>query len=220
METVAEIKKEVLRTVGRVIKGDATTVDILSFMNKGLKEIAGQFLLPKLLETENTVETYVSEAYTELPDDFMKNLHYCYSSTNNRKIKIYDDTRLLFREFSQLDLSGSVVGVAVRGNDLCYQRIPASVESLRIHYYKYPTVLTTGDDTPDCLPDFLVRPLMVNYVVKELFSIIDTGPAASDNTIKHQAQFDNALMRLKEYIGPENREPQYIYDDVNLEGYL
>jgi len=220
IETIAEIRKEVFRIVGRVIRGETTTIDILSFVNKGLKEIAGEVLLPKLIETETTVLTVVDTAYASLPDDFMRNLHYCYSSTNNRKIKIYDDVRLLYRQFSQLDLARSVVGVARKGSSLYYQRIPSSAETLRIHYYKYPTELIASSDQPDCLPEFLVRSLLVNYVVKELFSIIDTGPPDQENTAKYQRFFDDAIMRLKEYVGPENREPQYIYDDVNLEGYL
>jgi len=220
IETVAEIRKEVLRIVGHVIKGETTTIDILSFMNKGIKEIAGEVLLPKLIETETTVLTVVDTAYASLPDNFMRNLHYCYSDTQSRKIKVYDDVRLLYREFSRIDLAGSVVGISVRGEELYYQRIPASAETLRIHYYKYPTELTASSGQPDCLPEFLVRPLLVNFVVKELFSIIDTGPTTQENTIKYQHFFDAAMVRLKEYMGPENREPQYIYDDVNLEGYL
>lgn len=218
IETAAEISTEVLRSA---IDADFTLTDTISYINKGLKEIAGAVLLPKLLETDTTVDTTVGAAYSSMPTTFMRNLHYCYSDTNNRKIRIYDDVRLLYREFSQLDLGGSVVGVARRGDRLYYQRIPSTAETLRIHFYKYPTTITLGTETPDCLPEFLVRPLLVNYVAKELFSTIElgmTGPKV--DTEYHEVKFMQAMSQLREYVGPEPREPQYINDDVRLESYL
>jgi len=218
IETATEIYTEVAAKV----QDTAFDVDdTISYINKGIKEIAGYVLLPKLLETETTVLSVVDTAYASLPDNFMRNLHYCYSDTNNRKIKIYGDVRLLYRQFSQLDLAGSIVGVARKGPSLYYQRIPSSAETLRIHYYKYPTALTTGTSQPDCLPEFLVRPLLVNYVLREEYSLIEDGIEGQKvNTNYHETKFIEAVGQLIAYVGPEPREPQDIEDDVNLEGYL
>lgn len=218
IETVTEISTEVLKIV---INEDFSVTDVMSYMNKGLKEIAGTVLLPKLLETDIVIDTVVDTAYASMPDTFMRSLHYCYSEDRYRQIKIYDDVRLLYRKFSQLDLGGSVVGVARGGDRLYYQRIPASAETLRIHFYKYPTILTAVDDSPDCLPEFLVRPLMVSYVAKEMFSLVEMGMVGPKvDTGYHELKFAQAMAGLRAYVGPEQREPQYIEDDVGIEGYL
>ena len=218
IETAEDIYQEVLKSY----KGTELLLsDTISYINKGIKEIAGSVLLPELLEVDTTVLTVVDTAYASLPTNYMRCLHYCYSNTHTMKIKIYDDVRLLYREFSQLDLGGRVVGVARKGDRLYYQRIPSSAETLRIHYYKYPTALTVGTSQPDCLPEFLVRPLLVNYVAKEIFSTDELGlQGPKVDTEYHEAKFLQAMAELNRHIGPEPREPQYTIDDVDLEGYL
>lgn len=211
-----ETATEIFNLVSPLVNIDDFDVDdTISYINKGLKEIAGIILLPKLLEVETTIDTVVSTSYADLPTNFMRNLHYCYSNDTNRKIRIYLDLRLLYSEFSQLDLSGQVVGVARKGDKLYYQRIPSAAETLRIHYYKYPTDLATGTSTPDCLPEFLVRPLLVNYVAKEVLLI-----ASDERSSLYETKYRQALEQLSFYVGPEPRERQEIGDDLNLEGYL
>lgn len=218
IETASEINDEVETIVQDASFGLSDTI---SYINKGLKEISGLILLPKLLEVETIIDTIISQAYASLPDNFQRALHYCYSNTTNRKIHIYNDVRLLYRQFSRLDLGGQVVGVAVKGQSFYYQRIPLVAETLRIHYYKYPTTIVTEANQPDCLPEFLVRPLLVNYVAKEIYSLIEDGEdGQKTNTMHYEAKFVEAMAELNRYVGPEPREPQYIVDDLNLEGYL
>jgi len=212
-----ETATEIFNLAVPLVNDDNFDVDnAISFINKAQKEIAGLVLLPKLLEVDTTVLSVLATAYASLPANFMRNLHYCYSNTHYRKIDIYKDVRLLYREFSQLDLAGRVVGVARKGALLYYQRIPSAAETLRIHYYKYPTDLTVGTDKTACLPEFLVRPLLVNYVVKEALPAVGDNEKAS----LYEQKFMNAVNELMRYVGPEPREPQYIEDDVDLEGYL
>jgi len=218
MATMAEIYRE----VSGIVHGlDTELSGVIRYANKALKEVAGVVLLPELLETQTTINTVVGTAYASLPGDYMRNLHYCYSNTTYRKINIYDDVRILNRKFSRLDLAGNVVGVARKGSSLYYQRIPSSAETLRIHYYKNPTILTDGDSQPDCLPEFIVSPLLVNYIAKELFSRIELDVTESKGKTQYcEDRFRQAMGELSAYIGPESREPQYITDDVNLDGYL
>jgi len=218
IETAEAISAE----VATIVQDSSFDVDdTISFINKGIKEIAGRVLLPKLEETETTVDTVVSTAYASLPNNFHRNLHYCYSNTHTRKVKIYGSLRLLYRQFSQLDLTGRVMGVARRGEQLYYQRIPSSAETLRIHYYKYPTALTVQGNSPDCLPEFLVRPLMVNYVAKEIWTLKEDGENdPKTNTKYYEGKYLEALGDLISYIGPEAREPQEIVEEIDYEDYL
>jgi hypothetical protein len=223
IETATEINTE----VATIIQDSTFSItDTIFYINKALKEISGaikpyQILLPKLLETDTTVNTVNSTAYLSLPADFQKNLHYCYSNTNNRKIKIYGSLELLYSAFSRLDLGGVVVGVARRGDRLYYQHIPASAETLRVHYYRYPTVQTIGADQNDALPEFLTRPLLVNYVAKEIFKLIEDGiDGNKPNTEYYTHEYSTAMTALYRHIGPEGRCPVDIHDNVNLESYL
>jgi len=218
IETVLEINEEVQTIIQDVSFGIA---DTMSYVNKALKEISGLFLLPKLLETETTVDTVVSTAYADLPDNFQKHLHYCYSNTNNIKIKIYGSVELLYSAFSRLDLGGRVVGVARKGDRLYYQRIPSSAETLRVHYYKAPTIQTINGDQNDALPEFLTRPLLVSYVAKEIWKLIEDGEeGASPNTRYYKNEFNGAMAALNRYIGPEDRCPIEVNDSLNLESFL
>lgn len=218
IETAEEINAE----VATIVQDSSFDVDdTISFINKGIKEIAGRVLLPKLEETETTIDTVVSTAYASLPSNFHRNLHYCYSNTHTRKVKIYASLRLLYRQFSQLDLTGRVMGVARKGDKLYYQRIPSSAETLRIHYYKYPTALTAQGNSPDCLPEFLVRPLMVNFVAKEIWALKEDGENDQKVNMKdYEGKYLIALGDLMAYIGPEAREPQEIEQEINYEDYL
>ena len=224
IETASEISDEVLGSdgAGGIMQDTSFGLsDVISYINKGLKIISGLFFLPKLLETDTTVDTVTSQAYASLPADFQRHLHYCYSETNNIKIKIYGSVELLYSVFSRLDVGGRVVGVARRGDRLYYQHIPSSAETLRAHYYKSPTVLAAGTDSPDCLPEFLVRSLMVNYVAKEMWKLKEDGQdGATPNTKYYESQFVEAMAMLNKHIGPEARNPQEINDGLNLESYL
>ena len=72
IETVSQINDE----VAAIIRDSTYTLaDTMSYINKALKEISGLLFLPKLLETENTIDTVLSTAYTSLPDDFQGHLH-------------------------------------------------------------------------------------------------------------------------------------------------
>jgi len=218
IETATQINDEVA-TIIQDSSFDLT--DTISYINKALKEISGLLLLPKLLETDTTIDTVLSTAYASLPTDFQRHLHYCYSDTNSIKIKIYGSVELLYSDFSRLDLEGRVVGVARRGDRLYYQRIPSSAETLRVHYYKSPTIQTVGGDQNDALPEFLTRPLLVNYVAKEIYKLIEDGEnGAKTNTNYYKNEFNEAMAELNRYVGPEARCPIEVNDSLNLESFL
>lgn len=156
-----------------------------------------------------------------LPSNYSRKLFRCWSVTNTRRPKVYASWRLLLRNFSYIDQSGSVLAVAVRGSRLMYQRIPQTIESLTIYYYKKATMLTGPSSQPDCLPEELVKPLLINYACKKMFAQIEDGVEGQKiNTDKHEGLYKDAVADLKAFIGDEGREPQDIPDETNLEAYL
>jgi hypothetical protein len=194
--------------------------DVLSLFNDCLMDLAGEFLLPDL-DTWEDIETDPNTDHVRLPVNFMKNLRYAHSTTYNRKIKRYGGLSQLYRLFSTLDQTGRVLGVCAQGRDLYYQRVPSSAETIRINYYRFPDRLNTRFDKPTCLPMHLVKPLLVNYALKELYNEIEDGIEGQKiNTVKHETEYDKHRVKLLMFVGPEQREPVEIADEIEWEAYL
>lgn len=201
--------------------GNNQTTTIESIESDGSSMVVTGTLTDETAGSEITIIS-PSISYVPLPSNYHKNLFRCYSLTNNWQIDIYESVALLLRDFSRIDRSGIVVGVAVRGSNLHYQRIPSSPETLRIHYYKIPTVLADENSQPDCLPQHLVRPLLVNYGCEKLFGKIEQDMVEEHkyNTLYHRGLFKEAMDELEAFIGPESKEPIDIKDELDLEAYL
>jgi len=156
----------------RIIQdGSYDTTEQLAFLNQAMKEVAGdgRVLLPGL-EAQSSVTTDNSNPYVALPSDYQKNLFYVYNATKYWKVKICASLGDLYRRFRRLDQSGTIKGVAVKGDYIHYQRIPSSAETLQLHYYRKPydmlsytasTISFNGDnntidDSAEGLGDFKV----------------------------------------------------------------
>ena len=206
--------------MGIVQDASYTYADILEQFNDCQMEVAGKFLIPEL-EQWADITLKANRKSVRLPADFHRNLRHAHSTTYNRKIKIYGSLSLLYRWFSNLDQSGRIVGCAVKGRDLYYQRIPTSDETLRINYYGYPPRLESRMDKPDWLPWHLVKPLLVAYAAKELYDLIEDGQDGNKtNTTRWEAKYKEAFTDLEEFIGPEEDELDTIEVEIDWEAMM
>lgn len=116
----------------------------LAFLNQAMQEVAAHslVLLPDL-EQSDSVTTSISVSYVSLPSDYQKNLFFIYNSTQSWQVKIMASVWDLQRRYFQLDQSGTLTGAAVKGQQLHYQRIPSSAETLVLHYYRAPYDMAT-----------------------------------------------------------------------------
>ena len=212
MKTIKEISDDVLGTV----QDDGYNEDsIISFVNSAMTEIAGKVLLPEL-QTQGTVLTVVSQNYAALSATFHRNLFYCYSETNLREIDIYKDFRKILKQVGVIDQAGYIYGVAIRGSNLHYQGIPATPETLQIHFYRKPTVILSREETPLELPESLAESLLFNYCCKRIYSKIEDGiDGKMANTIKYSGWYAQALLDLAEFLGPEASAPIDIPQDIH-----
>jgi hypothetical protein len=197
------------------VQDDSYGVDaILALFNACLVEIAGEVLLEQL-EAWETIETDPNASTVPLPADYHRRLRFCQSLTTNRQVHVYGGRAQLDRHFVQRDQNGRVLGVAPLGRSLYYQRIPQSAEHLQLNYFRYPEPLRSRDDKPDCLPPHLIEPLLVNYAAKELFSEIEDGIEGPQvNTERYTAKYDKARAALIRFVGPEQRAPVEIVDEM------
>ena len=194
--------------------------DIIRTMNVGLRYIAGRVLLPEL-EAWADLETDPNVNHIPLPADYQKNLRYCHSVTHNRQVRIVGSLLQSYRQFSELDQGGRVVHVMPKGRSLYYQRVPSTAETLRIAYYKYPDRLFSRWEKPTCLPVHLTHELLVSYAAWKLFSKIEDGVEGQKvNTQYYKGLFDIAMAELTFFLGPEEREPVEVSNEIDWEAYL
>jgi hypothetical protein len=207
--------QDLVDKVRNKVQDDSYSVeDILELFNACLVELAGEVLFREL-ETWQIVETDPNSSTIALPADYHRELRFCHSLTNNRRIHVYGGRPQLDRHFVQRDQSGRVLGVAPLGRQLYYQRIPQTTEQLQINYFRYPEPLRSRDDKPTCLPPHLVEALLVNYAAKELFSEIEDGIEGPQvNTERYTGRYDQARAQLVRFIGPEQRAPVELVDDM------
>ena len=89
--TKAELVTEIAR---KVQDTSYTSSIILGFINDGLKDVAGQVLLPAL-RTSATVTTIANAAQVPMPDDYQRELYHLYDTTDSRRLKVYRSMNLL-----------------------------------------------------------------------------------------------------------------------------
>jgi hypothetical protein len=197
-----------------------TYADILELFNDCLLEIAGELLIPDL-ETWEDITLKAKRDNVRMPADYHRRLRYAHSITHNREIKVYGSMSQLYRLFSMLDQTGRVIGVALKGRNLMYQRKPSSDETLRINYYRYPPRLYTRTDKPDWLPWHIAKPLLKAFALKELYDLIEDGQDGNKtNTLRWTKRYDDAWAKLEEFIGPEEHPPVEIGTEIDWEAMM
>jgi hypothetical protein len=168
-------------------------------------------------ETRATLTTSLTNPHISLPDNFHRDLDFCFNVTRNDRVEIYRSLPYLsaVSGWENLDDESSVYGVARSGRTLYYQGIPTTAETLTIHYFRKPTELERDNDEPWEFPSYCHQAIIVNHVLKELFSEIEDGIEQQKvNTAYHDKQWQDAVRALEIFMGPRNTEPPQIHDMV------
>jgi len=167
------------------------------------------------LETQGTVMTVLNEAFTVLPDDYLRNLNWVYDITTDARVTLLGSLQLLKIKYPGLAKTGNIEHAAVSLNKLYYQGIPSVKRELSINYFRKPTLMANDRDEPNMLPAHLHRRLLVNYACKELFARIEDGMDGKKvNTGYHAQEYDRAFADLTLWIIPRASEPPAINDTV------
>lgn len=203
--------EELVDFVSDIIQDSSyTDATILKYINRGLRQIAGGLFitspdrtqvfsspLPNLL-TSDTITTSLTLPYVTMPEDFGRNLIAAISSATNIRLTIIDSFAEFLNMYPTLNMSSSVINVAVRGTRLYYQGIPTSADTITLHYYSTPTELEDDEDVPDCLPTHLQEELLINYAAMKIYDQIEDGiDGAKVNTDSYTAKFMKAMIDLE-----------------------
>ena len=221
---------ETLRTqIKKIIKDPEYHVDsdLNLLINQLIMKIAAGIRMPDGSVSPPLPDLYTSEdietttlPYVAMPSTFhnrQKSLVRV-ADSNGTKILSPDGgdygSFQLFLNRTTLAQTGSVFMCAVKGNNLYYQGIPASAQTLTLHFYRKPVDLTTGTEEPDGLPDHLALPLIKHGVCMEIFGEgLEDGEDNKGTGMKyHTAKFYEAMSDLVEFVGYD-LEPEYFHTD-------
>jgi len=188
-----------------------TAGDFINAMNKGYRELAGKVLL-KDLETLTTLQTELSQNYTALPSGYHRNLsRWVYSSTQSKRLKLYDSLSELMMSYGDIDEAGALIGVARNERNMFYQPIPASAETFYIIHHSYPTTMTANTNVPAGIPEHLMEPILVHYACASIFEQMEDGIEGEKvNTLFHLGLYDKHFKSLEEFVKPPTGEPDGI----------
>jgi hypothetical protein len=110
------------------------------------------------------------------------------------------DLETMFAENPDLDEAGTVYRVAIVGSTIYYQGIPATATAIPVLYYRIPTLMVADADTPDGIPVFLQRKLLVSGASAKVFDLIEDGlEGVQVNTSIQSQMFQQAILELREY---------------------
>lgn len=195
----------------KIIQDDDFDGDtITSYLNRGMLEIAGGIRrvdssvlsqpLPELYVVGAVTTTDICKA--SLPILYQRDAVFAVDSLG-RELTIYDSFIEFAKTYPLMTSTGSLNALAIKGRDLYYQNIPLLPEIITIHYHRYPEDMTVGDDVPDGLPVHFHN-LLVDYVCKEFFNIIEDGINDKNvNSIKYEMRFQKGLDALDASIAAD-----------------
>ena len=192
----------------------------VKLMNRCIREISGQVLLPDLETIANiTTSADPTAQFIELPNNYQRHLSFCHSITNNRRVKIYGSVPLLYKDFCNLSLNGMVYGIAVMNTKMYYYRLPGTPETLLINYWSNPTMYT-ATDIPTILPPTLHSDLLLNFLLWKSYALIEEGLDGQKVQTKYYKQeYMDALANLSAFVGAERSVPVHIQDESHINAY-
>lgn len=198
--------------------------DINLLINNALQSISGGVImpdgeisppLPDLYTSEN-LTTSTTYPYVDLPDDYQRNVFYVSDNVDYKIHPVNGGDYYSFTLFmnqaikKDLSLAGIVTTVAIKGNKIFYQGIPAAPSRLTVQYYRAPDTLTADGDVPEGIPVHLASPILMHYVLKEIFgdSIEDGENSESRGYQHHTKKFYEYMTTMIRFNGTDD-EPVY-----------
>jgi len=200
--------------------GYAAGVD--DMINAAVMSIAGGIRMPDRslspplphLYAMGNVATVTGAAFVALPGDFQREVIAVFSATQQREIPVSKSHIRFLKRYPSLSTPGAVDAVSVKGGNLYYQGIPATPDTLHVHYHRMPTPMEQDDDTPDGIPEHLQRSLIVHRVAWQVFDQIEDGIEGQKiNTLYHQRRFYEAMEDLTAVIGDDDGRPEFVWDE-------
>lgn len=224
METLSTLTD----AINDIIQDDAYLAKYTKKINEAVNSIAAGIImpnrsisppLPDLVDYDTVITS--TQAYVSLPSDYQRNVFLVCDSSGNRISPTSDGNyyayNLFLRGLSDLRLEekGQVYCVAIKGTRLYYQGIPATPETIGLHFYRKPTDMALDGDSPDGIPEHLQMKLIKSYVCKGIYGEhLEDGQDNMGTGYKiHNSIFNEAMAELCAFIGIDEGPSYYGSDD-------
>jgi hypothetical protein len=140
------------------------------FINEALLQVCEE-TRPPSLKVIFSQSLSMSVAWVNTPTLFSGKLTYV--GDNNGEIKVLNTLEDMIREYPTMTETGTVECVVLQGKVLWYQKIPTVSTTLACIGYNSPAALSSPNDTPEDIPTYLHRGLLVNKAAANAYSIIE-----------------------------------------------
>ncbi len=178
-------------------------------INMGLKEIAAVLAIPGL-STSDTVTATSTQDHVAMPADYSHDLYLVTTERYPNGLTLHENLKSLIEDHDTTE-KGNVRKVTIHFTDLYYSPLPVEGESetITLFYYGHPDEVTINDEFPSWIPSHLQKPLMLNYLTKEIFSLVEEGiDGQTPNTTKYSQLYGQAVMMLQAFY-PNAAKPYY-----------
>ena len=205
----------------------ASRPQIIHHVNDAIQNIAAGIRMPNGeispplpdLYQFNTVNT-TTLPYVALPSDYQRYVFNICDDTFNKILPprggdYYAFARFLKQiNFLNLQETGEVYAVCIKGTKLYYQGIPTAAWPIGVHYYRKPALVKLDGDIPEGIPEHLQHSIIKHYVVKDIMGekIEDGNDNQGVGTKYHTAKFFEEMIDLIDFIG-RDEEAQYYGDE-------
>jgi len=207
--------------VEEIVQDASFSGGILALFNRCLGSIAARCakenkILPGL-QAEATVVATAATNKVALPATYSRGLFFVSSAAQKNRVKIQTNFTTYLRRWPDpaRNQAGCIRDVAVSGGYLHYQ--PCADDTLTLHFFKKPPILTAPADVVTCIDDHLQESLLVNFACREIYNVKEDGQEdRKTNTKTYDSLYNSALAELLEQLEHGTEEPVYIED---AEGY-
>lgn len=198
--TLGELRQE----LANVVQHPSYTEDdelLTRYLNEAYIHAVDRAMIPDFKRVD-TVNTVVDQAYANISTISTYSFSGRLLLVNGGAIEILKSLEELNFNYPDMTLAGPVAAVALEGNILWYQKVPATPQTLSIVYYAYPPEMVDDEDVPEAIPVFLQRRILVHRAASFIFDQIEDGVEGQKvNTAAQRLQANNAMQELFHHLG-------------------
>ena len=176
----------------------------LPLVNEAIQMVAKRFCINELAGEQTLTVSPATSNYIALPDNYNHDLYLVKNiSNNNKEVNIRPNIQVLERLFPGEPVPGYITDVAATESRLYFAPALCETETedqeLKIYYYISVDEYGIGDvdEEPEWIPKDLHKGLIVDFVLKELWSLEDDGiDGQKYNTVFYDNQHNKALQNM------------------------
>jgi hypothetical protein len=186
-----ELKDEVIISLGDTSFNDKLT----GWINDAVEQIIDDANVPGFKELLS-IDTVVGQAYTTLGATCSGRILYAGTATAELAGGVVTFEHML-KMYPAMSEEGDVEYIAIEGNTMYYQKIPATATTLTLLHRRKPVAMVEDEDEPEGIPSHLHLSVIVPKAAAIGFDRIEDGAEGKKvNTIAQIINYNKGLHSL------------------------